>query len=281
MSSLFSSGGGSPPVAPKLQQVGTKLTDPLYMRSAHIGDKWARLMRASYGLESPSKGAPASWEAKYLGPGALAMMGQAGLPFAGKQDPQQQELLNRAFGAPSFQGAGGAFGGGGAGSTWNLGSNPYQTAQQLGQQFTAPLGQQQRSQQFLTSMLNQWKPPDLRLTGEDLLNVAMGQAAQSGKAQQAAFESQLLGANYAAQQQGLANAATLGALGQLGGAGIKAGFSSSLSPEGYYQPSLFGGLFGGAGGASDAFSGITYGAGSDVSTAFGPELESATSGMGT
>lgn len=253
MGSLFSGGdSGSPPEAPTLRQVGTKLTDPLYTRSAHFGDKWARLMRSSYGLAPPSKGAPASWEAQFLGPGAKAMMGQAALPFQGRQDPQLQDVMQSAgFGRV------------------NLGSNPYEVAQNLGQQFSAPLGQLQRNQTFLNAMLNQWKPPDLRLTGEDLLNVAMGQAAQRGQAQQQAFESQLLGATSAAQQQGLANAATLGAIGKVGSGAINAFFSPSLSSQGYYQPSLFASLIGGTG-PTDVGTGSAYYGTSGGMDVYGP-----------
>ena len=165
MGSLFGGGGGggSPPKAPKLRQVSTALTGPLYQQSAAIGDQWANLMRGSYGLGQTT--GPPSWEAQYLGPGALAMQRQAGIPFAGQQDPQVQAALRTGFG-----------------STWNLGATPYQTSQQLGQQFRAPLGQLQRAQTFETGLLKQWQPPDLRFTGEDLLNVKMQQTAQNAQA---------------------------------------------------------------------------------------------------
>jgi hypothetical protein len=234
MGSLFGGGGGgSAPVAPKLKQVDTSLTGPLYQQSAAMGDQWANLMRGSYGL-GQSTGAP-SWEAKYLGPGALAMMGQAALPFAGKQDPQTQAALTTGFGAPSFQGAGGAFGGGGAGSTWNLGSDPYQMARELGQK---PEQQLQRAQGFESALLKQWPPPQLRLTGEDLLSVKRQQDIQNAQAQQAAYEAALQSSSYAASAQAQAQGAETQALGQLGGAGIKAFTSPSLSSTGYTQTPL-------------------------------------------
>lgn len=250
MGGLFGGGGGgSPPTAPALKQVDTSLEGPLYTRSARMGDKWAQLMRANYGLGPASAGAPASWQAKYLGPGALAMMKQAGLPFAGQQDPQVQGALTKGFGEGR-----------------NLGADPYQMSRELGQQFKSPLGQLQRNQQFESSLLQQWKPPDLRLTGEDLLNVKMQQMTQSARARQEAYASALQGSGAAAQSQAAAQAAGIAAVGKIGTGLISAGSSSSLSPEGYYQPSFF----------QTMFSGGTpgYGTGTGYGNAFGADYSS-------
>ncbi|PWT94145.1 MAG: hypothetical protein C5B54_00485 [Acidobacteria bacterium] len=267
MGSIFGGGGGggSAPAPPKLKQINTSLTGPLYTTAAKAGDQWANLMRANYGLGPAGPGAPASWQAKYLGPGALAMMKQSGLPFAGKQDPQVTGTLTTAFGAPS------------GGGEWNLGGDPFTMGANLGQQFRNPLGQLERNQGFVGSLEKQWQPPNLRLTGEDLANVKMQQMTQNAQAQQQAFEAALQGQNLASSSQAAASAAEIGALGKLGGAGITAFTSPSLSSSGYYQPSPFGAIFGGGvpSGATDAFSGITYGAGTDVSGALGPAAESA------
>lgn len=265
MSSLFGGGGGggSPPAPPKLQTVKTGLGAPLYQQSARIGDEWANLMRGSYGLGQST--GPASWEAKYLGPGALAMMGQAGQMEARPgQDPQLRGVLNTAFGAP-----GGFFGASG-GANWNLGRTPFQVAANLGQQFRAPLGQLQRGTQFTTGLLKQWQPPNLRLTGEDLLNVAMGTAAQRGQAAQQAFEAGLQGSIAGGQQEALANMAALQAWGKAGTGILNTALSPSLSSSGYYSPSFFA--------ASPAFSGDVYGSGSATSEALGPAAESAFGG---
>ena len=215
-----------------------------------MGDEWANLMRGSYGLGQST--GPASWEAKYLGPGALAMMGQAALPFAGQQDPQVTGTLQKGFGAPTFAGGGGAFGGGGGGSSWNLGSNPYEMARELGQ---APMAQLSRNQNFAMNLLKQWQPPDLRLTGEDLLNVKMGNMTQAAAARQQAYQAALAGSGAAAQSQAAAQAAEIGSIGKLATSGINAFSSPSLSSEGYYQPSLFAQMFtsnpyGGTGGGN-------------------------------
>jgi len=247
-------GGGSPPKPPKLRQVSTSLTGPLYTQAAAIGDQWANLMRGSYGLGQTT--GPPSWEAQHLGPGALAMMQQASLPFAGQQDPQMQAALQTALGP-----GGGQFGGAGAGSSWDLGTNPFQVSQSLGQQYKAPLGQLQRNQQFAQGLLRQWAPPNLRLTGEDLLNVAMGNAAQQAQAQQRMLEAQLQASGVAAQQQAAAQAAGIGALGKLGTAGINTFFGTPSTTPGYQSPyqMLFGG--GGGGGATDWGSNVAQGAG--------------------
>jgi len=259
-------GGGSPPSPPKLKQVDTSLGGPLWTTAANAGQQWANLMRGSYGLQPATAAAPASWEAKYLGPGALALMGQAQRPFVGQQDPQVQGALKTAFGRG-----------------YNLGSDPYQMAQQLGQQFRAPLGQLERNQQFATSLLKQWQPPNLTLTGEDLLNVKMQQMAQNQRAQQQALEAAMGASNVAAQQQAAASAAGIGALGKVGQSAISSLTSPTLQSGGYYQSPL-GLLFGGGGGlpsgATDTFSGDVYGAGTDVSSALGPSMEGAYGGGG-
>jgi hypothetical protein len=268
MGGLFGGGGGgSAPKAPKLRQVSTSLTGPLYTKTAAIGDKWAELMRASYGLGPPSEGAPASWEAQYLGPGALAMQSQAAQQqVAPGQDPQVQQALATSFGP-----GGGTFGGAGAGSSWDLGADPYAVSRNLGQN---PLQQLSRGQQFTQQLLKQWQPPNLRLTGEDLLNVSMGQAAQNAQAQQAAFQASLTGQLGASQAQSALSAAGIGALGKLGAAGITqlTQPSPSLSPTGYYQPSFLGAMFGQV---------PSYGAGSYGSEALGPGLEATAGGMDT
>lgn len=236
MGGLFGGGGGGgAPVAPKLKQVDTSLTGPLYQTSSAVGDEWANLMRKDYGF---APGGPA-WREK-LGQGAKAEQTQAELPFGGQQDPQVQGVERT----------------GGFGNV-NLGSNPYEVAQNLGQQFKNPLGQQNRNQNFLDSLLNLWKAPDTRLSGADLLNVKLGTAAQASQAQQAAFEAAQLAATSSAQQQGAASAAETGALASAGAGAIRGLTSPSLSASGYYQPSLLGSVFGGGGGAGDATAGAS------------------------
>lgn len=246
MGSLFGGGGGSggnPPPAPKLKQVDTSLTGPLYTESAAAGDQWANLMRGSYGLGQST--GPASWEAKYLGPGALAMMGQAKTDMATPgADPQVQ-------GAERTAGMGNV----------DLGATPFKVSQNLGQQFKAPLGQEQRNNQFETGLLNQWKPPNLRLTGEDLLSVSTQQAAQNANASNAAFEQAIQASNIAANQNSMLNAAGIGAAGQIGSAAIKGAFnygSPSLDSSGYYSAPIEAGFGGGsdmaAGGAGEGYS---------------------------
>jgi hypothetical protein len=165
-------------------------------------------MRQDYGF---TPGGP-SWRAP-LGQGAMAMMGQAALPFAGQQDPQVTGALKSA----------------GFGDV-NLGSTPFEVSQNLGQQFRDPYHQLTRNQTFATTLLNQWKPPDLRLTGEDLLNVAMQQQAQNAQAQQAAFEQALQGSTFASQSAANASAAQTAAIGSIGAGAIR-GISN------YYNPS--------------------------------------------
>jgi hypothetical protein len=216
-----------------LKQVSTSLTGPLYTTSANIGDQWAANMRAAYGLGPPTDQVQPSWEAKYLGPGALAMQSQAAQgQLASGQDPQVLAAMRNV----------------GSGYT-SLGQDPFQVAQSLGQQYRAPLGQLERGQQFTTGLLKQWQPPNLRLTGEDLLNVAMQQQAQNAAAQQAAFEAQLQGATATAQSQAAMSAAGIGALGSLGGAAVKGFTSPALTPSGYFQSPL-GLLFSGGANAS-------------------------------
>jgi hypothetical protein len=151
-------------------------------------------------------------------------------------------------------------------------------SKELGQQ---PYQQLQRDQQFENKLLSQWQPPNLRLTGEDLLSVNLQQQAQNAQAQQAAYEAALQGSSYAASAQSQAQGAETAALGKLGAAGINALSSPSLDASGYAQPSLLGGLFGGGipSGPTAAYSGNLYGAGSDVSSTLGPTLESGTAGM--
>lgn len=230
MGSMFGGGGGgSPPTAPPLRQVDTSMTGPLYKQSAAMGDRWAALMRGSYGLGGSA--GPPSWQAKYLGPGALAMMKQSGIPFAGGQDPQVAGAMKTGFGdAP------------------NLGTDPYQVSRNLGQQFKAPLGQLQRNQSFQTALEKQWQPPNLRLTGEDLLNVKMQQMTQNAQAQQAGYAAALQGSSAASQAQSAATAAEIAGLGKIAGAGATAAFSPSLSSSGYYQPSPFASMFGASSG---------------------------------
>lgn len=261
MGGLFGGGGGGgdPPKPPHLMQVDTSLTGPLYTQSSAIGDQWANLMRGSYGLGQST--GPASWEAQYLGPGALANMGQAKTTVETPgRDPQVEGALKTAFG-----GRGGAAGSGAA--SWDIGgTNPYAVAQNLGQQYKNPLGQLQRGQQLEEGLLNQWKPPDLRLTGEDLLSVATQQAAQNAQGQQAAFEQAIQSSNIAANQQNMLNATAIGAAGKIGSSAISGAFnwgqpSSSLSSSGYYQPPA-GAAFGSdmaAGGAGEGYSSSLFG----------------------
>jgi hypothetical protein len=218
-----------------------------------MGDRWANLMRGSYGL-GQSTGPETPWM-QPLGHGALAMMKQAEIPFAGQQDPQTQDVLKSAFGKASEQGANAG------GSTWNLGSNPYEAARELGK---PPLQQLQRNQQFATSLMKQWQPPDLRLTGEDLLNVKMGQMSQNAQAQQQAFQAALQGSSAASAAQSQASAASIAAIGKLGSSAISSVFSPSLSSSGYYQPSLFQSWTGSGGGmpeTSESFSSGDMGGG--------------------
>lgn len=222
-------GGGSAPKAPTLQQVDTSLTGPLYTQSSTIGDQWAAMMRRDYGF---APGGPA-WRAP-LGKGALAMQAQAAAQEAGTPDKQVTGTLKTA-----------GFGGGPL--TMNL--SPYQMSQELGQQFRAPYQQLQRNQQFTSTLAQEWPPPQLRLTGQDLMSVALQQQAQNAQAQQQAFEAQLMGSSASAAAQAASQGALYGALGKVAGSGINAFFSPSpsLSSSGYYQPSPFSMIFGGGG----------------------------------
>jgi hypothetical protein len=234
MSTLFGGGGGgSAPTPPKLRQVSTAVGGPLWNTAADFGKTWAANMRSSYGLgQTAGATVGPSWEAKYLGPGALAMQGQAATAEAGGMDPQVQGVLQSGFGAPRGAGAS-------TGSTWNLGVNPYQTAKELGQ---APLTQLERNQGFTTALEKQWQPPDLTLTGTDLYDVATQQAAQNAQARQAALAAQIQGSNYAASAQAQAQGAETAAFGNIAAAGIKA-FTPTT---GYYAP---GSTPGGTGGS--------------------------------
>jgi hypothetical protein len=224
---------------------------------------------ANYGLGPATADMPAGWQAQFLGPGAKAMMGMAsqGISAPGK-DPQTQAVLAKAFGGGFIPGTGTG------GSTWNLGIDPFDVSKQLGQN---PLQQLMRNQQFTQNLSSQWQPIATTLSGRDLFDVATQQAAIRGQQQQAMLSNATTAYNAAVGAQAAAQASELQGLGQLASSGIKAAFSPSLSSGGYYQPSLFGGLFGG-GGFGDAFSGISYGAGSDVSSALGPSMESAFAG---
>jgi hypothetical protein len=129
-----------------------------------------------------------------------------------------------------------------------LGGNAYQVAEKLGQ---APLTQLGRNQQFTQRLLQQWQPPDLRLTGEDLLSVATQQAAQNAAARQAALQAQLTGQTAAAGQQAAAQAAQIGAIGKIGSSAI----SALTSPSEYGGTSLLGSIFGGGGAPYDVYGG--------------------------
>jgi hypothetical protein len=235
MSTLFGGGGGgSAPAAPKLRQVSTAVGGPLWNTAADFGKTWAANMRSSYGLgQTAGATVPPSWEAKYLGPGALAMMGQARTAETGAMDPQTQAVLQSGFGAPAGAGAS-------TGSTWNLGVNPYQEAKELGQ---APLQQLQRNQGFTMGLEKQWPAPELTLTGADLYSVATQQAAQNAQARQAALAAQIQGSNYAAAAQSQAQGAETAAFGNIAAAGIK---SFATPYTGYYAP---GSTPGGTGGS--------------------------------
>jgi hypothetical protein len=264
MGGAFGGGGGSAPTAPTLKQVDTSLTGDLYKTSSQIGDEWANLMRGSYGL-GQSTGPATPWM-QPLGHGALAMMGQANLPWEGKQDPQVVGTLGKAFGP----GAVGALGEG----VWQ---NPFLMARQLGE---APLTELQRNQQFTSSLANQWKPPDLRLTGTDLLNVKMQQMTQNAQAQQAAFEAALQGSSAASAAQSAAQSAAISGIGKVAGAGIQGFFgnSPSLNSTGYYQTPL--GLAFSPGGTPGGTGGTDYSAPpTDVNPGGG--LVSNTSGFGS
>lgn len=246
-------GGGSPPKAPKLQQVDTSLTGPLYTTAAAAGDQWANLMRGSYGLGQST--GPPSWEAKFLGPGALALMGQAktDTETPGK-DPQVEGALQAGFGSRGGQAGSGA-------ASWDLGgSDPYKVSQNLGQQYKAPQGQLQRGQNLTSSLLHQWQPPDLRLTGEDLLSVATQQAAQNAQGQQAAFAQALQNSNIASNAESLANASEISSIGKVGTSAINAAFGSPSLSEGSYYQAPIGSLFGG---------GSDMAAGAEGSSSFG------------
>src|SRR5215469_11451589 len=262
MSGLFGGGGGgSPPTAPKLKQVSTSLTGPLYTQSAALGDQWAALMRGSYGLGAGQ--GPPSWEAKYLGPGALAGMGQAKQEImAPGQDPQLGAVLSKGFGG-GFSPGQGRFGGAGAGSSWDLGATPFQVAKELGQ---TPLQQLQRGQAAAVTETGLWKPPQLRLTGADLLNVQMGQMAQNAQQQQLAYQAQLAGSSAAAQAQAAAQASEIGAVGKFGSGLINAYSNYNNTLAVYATSSGVGNFFGedfspppsdvapgGAGGGSTSF----------------------------
>jgi len=228
----------------------TSLTGGLYQGAAAAGDQWANLMRGSYGLGQST--GPASWQAQFLGPGALSMMGMAkqGMTAPGR-DPQLQAVLKSGFG-----GGGGGFGGAGAGGSWDLGSTPFQVSRNLGQGFSNPLGQLQRNNQFTTGLTGQWMAPQTRLTGADLASAAMGQMTQAAGAQQAAFQSALTGASAANAAQTAAQAGAIKAIGEGAGAAL----SRSLTPGGYYSPSVFSSIQASAG--SDMDPGGGYGGGS-------------------
>jgi hypothetical protein len=202
-------GGGSPPKIPPLKQVSTSLTGPLYKTAQNMAGTWNALMRQDYGF---TPGGPA-WRAP-LGQGAMALQSQAAEPWAGKQDTQVTGTLQSAFGAPRFGGAG-------AGSSWDLGSTPFEVARNLGQD---PLAQLQRGQQFTTGLLKQWAPPSpaLPLTGADLLSVAMQQQAANAQQQQQAFQQQLAASNIAAQSSANAQALGTAAIGKIGAGAINA-----------------------------------------------------------
>jgi len=248
MGSIFGGGGGggSPPSPPKLRQVDTSVGGPLWTTAADFGQQWANLMRGSYGLGQST--GPASWEAQYLGPGALAMMGQARqMTNAPGTMPEIQNILKTGFGKPET--VSGVPQAGSKGGEWNLGMSPFEVSQQLGQQYKAPYGQLERAQGLDLALTKQWQPPNLTLSGADLTNVAMGQAAVNQQLQQQALQAALAGSNAAASAQAAAQASEFGALGKAGSGVINAFFQGSpdLTSGGYYQPSMFGALFGGGG----------------------------------